>query len=228
VSLKLQYRTEKDGTWTTLGTLQRTLTGTLTSDGTTAVTGSGTDFTAELANGDTINLQGETVVVSSIESDTAFTATAVVAAQTGSAYHTKQQFIRKWYMSTTDAEVVEPRCQYRVVGNTSDAGSTPTLQSVSFWYLPEPEPNWIIDLTVGIAERWELLDGTDDTQDIETQLETIRGYARDQRIITFTDREGNTFDAMVWDYVEDWHVPGKAGEPKEAFLRVSILEVADE
>ena len=228
VSVELQYRTDKDGSWTSLGTLQRTLTGTLTSDGTTTVTGSGTDFTSELDVGDALNIQGESAVVASIVSDTSFTAVSAVTSATGSAYHTKNQFTRKWYISTDASEVVEPRLQYRLVGDTSDSGSTPTPQSVSFWYLPEPEPNWIIDLTIGIAERWELLDGTDDTQNIETQLETIREYGRTQQIITFTDRDGTTFDALVWDYVEDFHVPGKAGEPKEAFLRVSILEVADE
>jgi len=204
------------------------LTGTLTSNGSTSVTGSVTNFTAELRVGDSINLQGESATVASITSDTAFVATAVVAAATGSAYHTKEQFTRKWYMSAVGNKVVSPRIQYRVIANTSDSASTPTIQSVAFWYLPEPEPNWIIDLTVGIAERWQLLDGTDDTQDIEDQLEKIREYGRTQQIITFTDREGNTFDALVWDYVEDWHVPGKANEPKEAYLRVSILEVADE
>jgi hypothetical protein len=118
--------------------------------------------------------------------------------------------------------------QYRVVFNSTNGTETPTLQSVAFWYLPEPEPNWVIDLTVGIAERWQLLDGTDDTQDIDVQLQTIRDYARSQKVITFTDRDGTTFDALVWDYVEDYHVPGKAAEPNEAFLRISILEVADE
>lgn len=230
VSVELQYRTDKDGAWTSLGTLQRTLTGTVTSDGTTAVTGSGTDFTAELEVGDTITIDGvASATVASIESDTAFTASAAVTADSGSATHDKKQFLRRWYMSTADGvEVVEPRIQYRVVGDTSDSGSTPTIQSITFWYLPEPEPNWIIDLTVVVAEQVELLDGTDDSQNIETQLATIREYARDQRIITFTDRDGTTFDAMVWDYVEDWHVPGKAGEPKEGFLRLSILEVANE
>jgi hypothetical protein len=228
VSATLQYSIDKGDNWTTLGTIQKTLTGTLTSDGTTTVTGSGTDFTLELDVGDTLNLQGVSLTVSSVESDTSFTATGAVSATSGSAYHTQNQLSRKWYMSTQSGKVNTPRMRYRVVANSSSGTETPVVKSVVFWYLPEPEPNWIWDLTVGVAEEWELLDGTIDTQDLDTQISTLSDYARTQKIITFTDREGNTWDAMVWDFVEDYHVPGKAGEPNEGFLRLSVLEVADE
>jgi len=231
VSATLQYSIDKGDTWTELGTLQRTLTGTVTiTDSDTTLVGVGTDFVTELVDGDPLVVNGVSVVVQSIQSDTAATLRAVPAsAQSGvSAYVNKKQFTRKWYMSTTDSEVVSPRIRYRLVLNSSSGTETPTVQSVNFWYLPEPEPNWVWDLTVVVAEQVELLDGTDDTQNIETQLSTLKAYARDQKVITFTDREGKEWDALVWDFVEDFHVPGKAGEPKEGFLRLSILEVADE
>jgi hypothetical protein len=231
VSVSLQYRVEKEGGWLTLGTLQRTLTGTLTSNGSTTVTGIGTDFTAELDVGDTINLQGETAVVASITSDTAFVATSAIAAATGSAYHTKEQFTRKWYMSTTGYKVLSPRIQYRVIANSSSSGSTPTIQSVSFWYLPEPEPNWIYDLTVYIAREVLLMDDTVDTQDMDVARQTLMGYLRTQDIFTFTDIESNTVDALMWDANFDYHVPGIAadhGSPYEGMIRLSVLEVADE
>lgn len=231
VSVELQYSIDKGTTWTSLGTLQRTLTGTLTSDGTTTVTGSGTDFTSELDVGDTINLQGETVVVSSITSDTAFEASGSVPAQSGSAYHTKNQFLRKWYMSTAASAVKSPRMQYRTVCNTSSGTATPTVQSVSFWYLPEPEPNWIYDLTVYIADEVELMDDTIDAQNFITAKATLEEYFRDQSIITFTDPEGNSVDALIWDLNWDYHVPGRVadhGDPYEGMLRMSVLEVADE
>ena len=231
VSVTLQYSTDKGDSWTELGTLQATLTGTLTSDGTTTVTGSGTDFTAELDVGDTINIQGETATVSSITSDTAFVATSTVAAASGSAYHTKKQFLRRWYMSTQAAAVKSPRIQYRLVCNSSSSTVTPTVQSVTFWYLPEPEPNWIYDLTVYIAEEVIQLDDTVDSQDMNVARQTLMDYFREQTIVTFTDIEGNTIDALVWDANFDYHVPGKAsesGNPYEGMIRLSILEVADE
>lgn len=230
VTVELQYSIDKGDTWTSLGTLKRTLTGTLaTSIGSATIVGTSTDFSVEVRSGDVLNIQGEVLTVLTVDSDTQLTATANAAsAKSGSAYQTKKQFTRKWYMSGYKTEVLSPRIQYRVVCNSSSATETPTLQSVTFWYLPEPEPNWAIDLTVAIVERMELLDGTEDTQDIEVALATIRGLARDQRIFTFTDRDGTTFDALIWDYVEDYHVPGKASEPEEAFLRLNILEVADE
>ena len=58
-----------------------------------------------------------------------------------------------WYMSTANAEVVSSLIQYRLVCYSGVGTATPTIKSVSFWYLPEPEPNWVYDLTVGIAEE---------------------------------------------------------------------------
>ena len=226
----LQYSVDKGETWTELGTASRVLSGTsATSSGVATITGTTTDYTAEVDPGDELNIQGEVLTVLSVDSDTSMTATANAASsQSGTAYHTKKDFLRKWYMSTENSEVLSPRMQYRTVANSTVGTETPTVRSVTFWYLPEPEPNWVWDLTVVIANQVELQDGTDDTQNIGTQLNTISAYARDQKIITFTDRDGRTWDAMVWDYVEDFHIPGKAGEPKEAYLRLSILEVADE
>jgi hypothetical protein len=229
MAVTLSYSTDRGGTWVQAGVLSRTLQGTPSVlSGSTTMNGTATFFKTEIGPGDELNLNGLVVVVDSVESDTVATLrTAAASSSAGSTYHTTKQLTRKFYISTTDSEVVTPRLQYRLALQSNSATETPTVQSVQWWYLPEPEPNWIWDLTVGIAEEWVLLDGTVDTQNIETQLQTLKEYARDQKIITFTDREGNTWDAMVWDYVEDFHVPGKAAEPKEAFLRLSILEVND-
>jgi hypothetical protein len=179
--------------------------------------------------GDSLNIQGEVMKVAAVNSDTSLTMTAVATSTaTGTAYHTKSQFIQKWYLSGVGAEVVAPRIQYRVILNSSNAAQSPFVRSVSFWYLPEPEPNWVWDIVVLIGHSVELLDMTYETQNIETQLSTLAEYFRDQRIITFTDREGREWDALIWDYNEDFHVPGKAGEPKENILRLTILEVSDE
>jgi hypothetical protein len=131
-----------------------------------------------------------------------------------------------WYMSGASAEVESASIMYRLVLYSADGGSTPTVKSVSFWYLPEPEPNWVYDLTVGIAERIVLLDGTEDTQDMDAARTALVTYFRNQNIVEFTDMDGNVFDCLIWDFVEDFHVPGKAGEPSEAFMRLSLLEVS--
>jgi hypothetical protein len=235
VSAELQYTINEGDTWTSLGTLQRTLTGTsATTISTATVTGTGTDYTLEVEPGDELNIQGEVLSVKSVDSDTQLTMTANASASVdGTGYHTKNDFVRKWYMSTTDSEVKSPRIQYRVVCNSTSQTVTPVVRDVYFWYLPEPEPNWVWDLQVIIADSVETLDWTQnvpayDTQNITTQLATLASYFRDQKIVTFTDREGTTWDVLVWDYNEDFHVPGLASEPKEATLRLTILEVADE
>jgi hypothetical protein len=229
-SATLQYSIDKGDTWTELGTVQRTLTGTLgTTISTASVTGTATDFTSEVHEGDELNIQGEVLTVKSVDSDTTLTTTANASASvSGTAYHTKTQFIGKWYISTQAAKIVAPRLQYRVVVNSTNANQTPFVRSVSFYYLPEPEPNWVWDLAVIIGNSVELLDESYDAQDIEAQLATISDYFRNHTIITFIDREGVSWDAMVWDYTEDYHVPGVAGEPEEAMLRLTILEIADE
>jgi len=229
-SATLQYSIDRGTTWTELGTVARTLTGTLdTTISTATIDGTTTNFSAEVKEGDTLNIQGQVLTVKSVDSDTQLTATANASASvSGTAYHTKTQFIGKWYISTQAAKLMSPRLQYRVVGNSSNANQTPTVRSVSFYYLPEAEPNWVWDINVLVGNSVELLDETYDTQNIDTQLATLARYFRDQTIITFTDREGNTWDALLWDYNEDYHLPGVAGEPEEAILRLTVLEVADE
>ena len=58
------------------------------------------------------------------------------------------------------------------------------------------------------------------------------GMTKDGRSALFKyrhhNREGKEWDALVWDYNEDFHVPGWDSEPEEATLRLTILEVADE
>ena len=236
VDVELQYSIDKGANWTSLGTLQRTLTGTpvVTTSASATVTGTGTAFISELKEGDEVNIQTEVLTVKSVESDTSFTATANAASsQSGTGYHTKTNFVRKWYMSTVDAEVVSPRIRWRLVANSSSGTQTPTIRSVTVWYLPEPEPNWVWDINVMVGNSVEQLDWTHstasyDAQNIETQLNTLAGYFRDQKIITFTDRDGDTWDALVWDYNEDFHVPGVDGDPKEAILRLTVLEVSDQ
>jgi hypothetical protein len=230
VDVTLQYSTDRGETWTELGTLQRTLTGTLdTTISTATVDGTGTAFREEVSQGDELNIQGEVLTIQSVDSDTQLTMTSNAASTVnGTAYGTKKDWRRKWYMSTTAAEVIASRMQYRLVANSSSGTETPTIQSVTFWYLPEPEPNWIWDLSVYVVDSMELLDSTYDAQSITTQLDTIAGYFRDQKIINYTDREGKTWDSLIWDYVEDYHVPGVASEPEEAMLRLTILEVADD
>jgi len=230
VSAELQYSTDKGDSWTSLGTISRVLTGTfgVTSGSGMVVGTAGTQFTTELAVGDQFTLNSVVHTVFRIDSDTSLSVGRKVSGTyTGTATGSRPDVRRKFYMSGTDSEVVAVRMQYRIVLNSSNSAQTPTIRSVSFWYLPEPEPNWVWDLTVVIAERVEKLDGVDDTQDIETALETIRQYGRSQKIIEFIDREGNTWDALLWDFVEDYHVPGKASEPKEGYLRLSVLEVND-
>ena len=128
-------------------------------------------------------------------------------------------------MSTTSAKVVAPSIRYRLVLDGT-ATTTPVVKSVAFWYLPQPEPNWVYDLSVVYAERVLLMDDVVDTQSMDTARATLAEYFRDQDIISFTDIDGSSIDALIWEYNEDYHVPGKAGEPKEGVLRMSILEVA--
>ena len=74
---------------------------------------------------------------------------------------------------------------------------------------------------------WQLDDAAD-TQDIDAARLKLESYLRDQNVLTFTDPDGNTVDALVWDLNFNWHTPGLANEPFEGRFRISILEVADE
>ncbi len=230
--VEVQYSIDKGGTWTSLGTLKRTLTGTLATIITSpTIVGTGTNFTDEVEVGDELNIQTEVLTVDSVDSDTALTATANAASsKNGTAYHTKENFTRDFSFG----DVRSSRIQYRLILNSTSGTQSPFVTGVIVSYLPIPEPNWVWDLTVFVADRFVKLDGVEDTQDEETQFDTLAGYFRDQKIIEFVDRDGTVWagagepGVLIWDYNEDWHLEAKAGEPTEGIIRITLIEVQED
>lgn len=232
VSAKVYYSLDAGTTWTSAGTLTRTLTGTVsTAVATAVVTGSGTKFRTEVSVGDSIDFGTQTKTVLSITSDTSLTCTANLGAdQSGAtARHNKTRMTRVFRLEN----VRGPRFMYRLELSTTDATVSPIIRGISVSYLPQPEPNWMWALTVPVADQMELLDGTVEDVDTSTRLAYFRDLFRQQKLFTFTDITGEQWEVngssgvLMYDYTEDQHLPGIAGEPEEALCRIILLETAE-
>jgi hypothetical protein len=234
VTVELQYSTDIGSNWTSLGTLQRSLTGTHSiSSASDQLTGSSSEYLQELEPGDAINVNGTTVTIESVESDTAATLTANAGAtESGvAANHTKEVFQRVFEFG----DVRAPRIQYRLVLGSSSATQSPVVRAVTISYLPIPEPNWMWDLTISVAPNNRLMDGTTDTQSMDTLVSTLGRYFRDQVLIEFIDKDGTVWagsgspGALVWDFNEDMHVMGETtGLEAQGMIRCTIIEVAED
>jgi hypothetical protein len=233
VDVELQYSIDGGNNWTSLGTLQRTLSGTVAvSTGSPTLTGTSTEFIQELSIGDEVNVQGEVLTILSVTSDTVATATTNSSGnQDGSAFLTKLIFNRVFEFG----DVRSTRMQYRLVLGSSSGTQSPVVKAVTISYLPVPEPEWIWDMTVMVAPNIRLLDSTVDTQNMDTLRSTLADYYRHQTLITFTDRDGTVWardgspGCLVWDYNYDEHIMGETpGLTKQGRIRLSVLEVQED
>jgi hypothetical protein len=193
--------------------------------------GTGTKFRTEVSVGDSISFGSMIRTVSSIESDTVLNlATSSDTEQSNAtAKHTKTRMTRTFRLEN----VRGPRFMYRLELNTTDATVSPVIRGISVSYLPQPEPNWMWALTVPVVDEVELLDGTVEVVDTETRLAYFRDLFRRQLLFTFTDVTGQEWEingssgVIMYDYTEDQHLRGIAGEPEEALCRIILLETAE-
>lgn len=122
-----------------------------------------------------------------------------------------------------------PSIKWKVTFNTSNAAVTPTLRGVIVAYLPQPEPNWMWTFTIPVADKWVLLDETTESLNTEGLIAYIENLFRTQSLTTFIDIDGvswatNGAGVLVYD-ISTVHFDIE--EPKEADIRITLLEVVE-
>jgi PKD repeat protein len=121
-------------------------------------------------------------------------------------------------------DIYARRFKYRVRLATVDADETPVLRSVVVSYMMMPDPQWLWEFVVPVAERQHLLDDTTIDQDPEAILEAFRAMYRDQQIVQFTDIEGSVWEVLVYGY--DEAVPQTIRDI-EGEVRFTLLEALE-
>ena len=87
-------------------------------------------------------------------------------------------------------DVKSERFKYKLQLNTSDGDYSPFVRSVVVQFLPNPEPNWVWQFTGVLAEKVELLDGTERTQDVDAIKASLEAAFRNSQLVYFEDVDG--------------------------------------
>ena len=109
-------------------------------------------------------------------------------------------------------------------------GHRPKVRGVAINYLPQPEPNWLWDFTIVLAERVQLLDGTEENVDTEAEVLYLEGLFRDGNIIQFTDVDGTLWASdgpgvLMYTFSEDLRYLDT--DAIEGDIRLSLLEAVE-
>lgn len=76
---------------------------------------------------------------------------------------------------------------------STDNTKTPVLYGYVVSYLPIPEPQWLWQMTVVLSAKQELLDGTTETVDTESELAFLDTTYRTKVMVNFVDVDGTSW-----------------------------------
>ncbi len=233
----VQYSTNNGQSWVRAGVVKKELSGTVgLTNGSPNVVGTGTNFSYEVSVGDVLTINGNNYTVDSI-TDTRHLVLTTNAPGTSSGHtatHTRTRFNR-----SIPINVFSPRLSYRLELRTGADTGSPIVYGIAVSYLPRPDPNWMWELLIPVVDKVELLNNTLASPSVEeldtnARLAYFRSLFRSQRPFVFTDLDGTTWaddgttgGVIMWDYMEDLHVPGNSTDDREVLVRMVLLEVVE-
>jgi hypothetical protein len=117
--------------------------------------------------------------------------------------------------------------QWRLTLKTTDETKTPTLRGVVVAYLPQPEPNWMWTFTIPVADKWELMDDTNEVKNTNALIAYLEAQFRGQNLLNFIDIDGVSWatgganGVLIYDLTVTHY---DVENPREADVRVTLLE----
>ena len=126
------------------------------------------------------------------------------------------------------------RLKYRITLKTTDVTRSPALRGVIVRYLPLPEPGWMWEFDVVLADRMEQLDGKDLLPGVKDLSNWLDSAYRAQQLLHFTDIDGAEWTAgegrgvLMYDFEKQVPFAGPDSDgPIEAVYRVTLLEAVE-
>lgn len=121
------------------------------------------------------------------------------------------------------------RFMYRVTLKTTNESASPTFRGIAVSYLPQPEPNWMWTFSVPVADKWLLIDETEEVKDTNALIAYLEGLFRSQELVTFIDIDGvqwatNGPGTLIYDLTT---VHYDVEQPREADIRITLLETVE-
>lgn len=121
---------------------------------------------------------------------------------------------------------------YKLTLKSTDETVSPSVRAVVISYLPQPEPNWQWTFTVPFADKWLLLDGTEETLDANDLINFFAAKFRDQLLVTFTEPNGTVWNStghgvLIYDMSIVYYDIDVPGGGLEGDIRFTLLEVVE-
>lgn len=126
--------------------------------------------------------------------------------------------------------IVSTSLKLRITLRSTVATSSPVLYGYVVSYIPVPEPNWMWSMTLVLAEKPVLLDGTTDTVDTEAELDFLSTQWRAKQLVSFTDAEGDRWasngspGALIYDIT---FALRDLNQPLEGEVTITLLEAVE-
>jgi hypothetical protein len=116
---------------------------------------------------------------------------------------------------------------------TTDDDESPVVRGISVSYLPQPEPNWLWNLSFVVMHEQTLNDGTVESVYTKEVIDFIQQSFRNGDPVTFVDIDGRPWEVngqpgvLIQDMTFVYHVPGYGTDPPEGRFNLTLLEVAE-
>lgn len=131
------------------------------------------------------------------------------------------------------------RLKYKLQLDSTDGTRTPQVRGVVVSYLPQPEPNWQWSFTIMLADKIELLDGSEGTFDVNAITQYLENAFRAQDLLFFQDVDQSKWvmdqdgitersGVLILDFAKDLHFIGPASDGSlEGTIRVTLQEAVE-
>jgi hypothetical protein len=123
-----------------------------------------------------------------------------------------------------------PRFRYKIYISSTVDTATPILRGIIVAYIPQPEPNWMWTFTVPVADKWVLVDESEEVKSTNALIAYLEGLYRAGDLVTFIDLDGvswgtNGPGVLIYDMSTvhyDVEAPNREGD-----IRITLLEAVE-
>lgn len=126
--------------------------------------------------------------------------------------------------------VVSASLKLRITLRSTDGTKSPVLYGYVVSYVPVPEPQWLWTMTIVLSAQQELLDGTTDVVDTESELSYLSGLHRTKELVNFVDVDGTSWAAAGADGVLLYDMSAwlpDLTQPLEGEVQITLMEAVE-
>lgn len=117
------------------------------------------------------------------------------------------------------------RMKLRLTLRSASGVSTPVVRGVVVSYVPQPDPQWLWELSAVISDEQQTLDGGTEEVDAQAILGDLSDLYRSGLLTSFTDVDGVEWTVLIYDFTE---MLTTIEPPLEGELRLVLMEATED